>query len=399
MKKISPALIILCILIPRLDALGGGGEAVKISFIGDIMMHNAVKQCALANNRLKKNSSMNNGGFDYLFERIRPCFESSDMVIGNMEFPVAAPFVGKRLIFNCFPEVMPAMKKMGINLLTIANNHILDQGASGLVETMRYLRNYGIDYIGVKGTETAARSGIIVQMNGIRIGFIAYTGVSNYGFPLNPRGYFINNLYDKEVVLEDIRAIRGWVDYLVMIVHRGMEYKYFPQKIDTILLREYLEEGVDLVVGHHPHVLQYVEKVSTRDGRETFIFYSLGNFISNQTFSYELPDGGRYTTRESIILNLYLSRPVKQILQRFEIVPIWTVNERAVREGRQFKNIQTVALPDRIRELIGELVIGGQREEILREIRYLNSRMAVMKRILFLRDSFEEIQVITEPVR
>lgn len=399
MKKISLALLILYVLIPPLDALGGGEEAVKISFIGDIMMHHAVKKCALANNRLTKNSSINNRGFDYLFERIRPCFENSDMVIGNMEFPVSAPFIGRRLIFNCFPEVIPAMKRMSINLLTIANNHMLDQGASGLIETMRYLRDYGIDYIGVKGTETAARAGIVIQLNSIRIGFIAYTGVSNYGFPLNPKGYFINNLYDTEVVMEDIRMIRGRVDYLVMIVHRGLEYKYLPQKIDTILLRKCLEEGVDLVVGHHPHVLQYVEKVSTRDGRETFIFYSLGNFISNQTFSYELPDGERYTTRESIILNLYLSRPGKQLRQRFEIVPIWTINERVTRGERRFKNIQTVSLPDRIRDLIGELVIGGQREEILREIRYLNNRMAVMRRILFLRDSFGEIQVITEPNR
>lgn len=373
--------------------MAGEGDVVKVSFFGDIMMHGPVKQCALRNNRLRDQQSINNRGFDYLFEKISPYLADSDINVGNMEFPVSPPFIGRGLVFNCPPEIIPAMKKSGINLLSIANNHMLDQGRRGLLDTMRFLRRYGIDFIGINETEDAARSGIVIEIGEIRIGFIAYTGVSNYGFPRNPRGYYINDFYNKRAVKADIKRIRRRCDYLIMIAHRGIEYRSIPQRKDCSMMREYLDEGVDLIVGHHPHVLQYAERYITKDRRMTYVFYSIGNFISNQRFSYALNNRERYTTQESIILNLYLSRHGK-IRVRLEGLPIWTVNVPAL-AGRRFRNIQTVYLPDRITDLIGELAVSaaGKRRLIQRRIRYLSNRIDVMKKVLFYKQRIDEIKI------
>jgi hypothetical protein len=397
MRKALAAIITLLIMHAHHGnyLLAGEGDVVKISFVGDIMMHGVVKQCALVNNRLRKQQSINNRGFDYLFEKISPYLENSDINVGNMEFPVSPPFMGRGLIFNCPPEIIPAMKSSGINLLSIANNHMLDQGRRGLLDTMRFLRRYGIDFIGINETEEAARSGIVIEISGIRIGFIAYTGVSNYGFPRNPKGYYINDFYNKREVKADIKRIRRQSDYLIMIAHRGIEYKSIPQKKDCIIMKEYLDEGVDLIVGHHPHVLQYAERYITQDRRMTYIFYSLGNFISNQRFSYTLNDREFYTTQESIILNLYLSRHGEQIRVGLEALPIWTVNVPALLAGRRFRNVQTVYLPDRITELAGELVVSarGKRGLIRRRIRYLNDRINVMRKVLFYKHRIDEIKI------
>jgi hypothetical protein len=397
MKETLVALLALIIIhTPHsTDLLGGERDPIKISFVGDIMMHGAVKRSAFVNNRLREGRSINNRGFDYLFERIRPYLEDSDINVANMEFPVSPPFIGMGMVFNCTHEIIPAIKRSGINLLTIANNHMLDQGRNGLLDTMRYLRHYGMDFIGVNGTERAARGGIIIEINGIRIGFIAYTGISNYGFPENPRGYYINYLYNKRSVRADIRRIKRESDYLIMIAHRGIEYRRIPQKMDRVIMREYLNEGVDLIVGHHPHVLQYIERYITNDRRVTYIFYSIGNFISNQRFSYELSEGEHYTTQESIILNLYLSRYGEQIQVGLEVLPIWTVNDPAVIGGRRFRNIQTVYLPERITDLAGELVVAGRekRDSIRRRIFYLNGRINIIRKILFYKQKIDEIKI------
>ena len=373
--------------------IAGEGDVVKISFLGDIMMHGPVKQCALRHNRLRDKRSINNGGFDYLFDKISPYLADSDITVGNMEFPVSPPFIGRGLVFNSPPGIIPAMKKSGINLLSIANNHMLDQGRRGLLDTMRLLRRYGIDFIGINETEDGARSGIVIEVGAIRIGFVAYTGVSNYGFPRNPRGYYINNFYNKRAVKADIKRIRMRSDYLIMIAHRGIEYRSIPQRKDCRIMREYLDEGVDLIVGHHPHVLQYAERYITKDGRMTYVFYSLGNFISNQRFSYPLNNREHYTTQESIILNLYLSRH-DGMQVRLEALPIWTVNVPAL-AGRRFRNIQTVYLPDRITDLIWELAVSsaGKRRLIRRRIRYLSDRIDVMRKVLFYKQRIDEIKI------
>ena len=146
---------------------------IKISFVGDIMMHDAVKKCAVINNR----------GFDYLFSRIRKEFLKSDIVLGNLEFPISPPFLSNGIVFNCLPDILPALKKAGIKIVNLANNHILDQGATGIIDTLKYLFHNDIMHIGVSRKELTAREGLIYRKHGLRVGFIAYTGILNFPYP------------------------------------------------------------------------------------------------------------------------------------------------------------------------------------------------------------------------
>ena len=339
---------LLCILLAVIAVTPSGcsrsGKAV-IAFTGDIMMHIPVKASAIAHNKVNEATkvSNNNGGFDFLFERIQDSFKGSDIVVGNMEFPVSPPFYAKPKIFNCYPEVIPALKKAGFTMLHIANNHILDQGEKGIISTMDYIGNNRLDYLGVAADEPAARAGIVKNVDGMRIGFIGYAGHMNYSLPKKQKGYHLNWLYNASEVKHDIADIRTRCDYLVLVAHTGVEYSPQPRSIDSELMKTYLNEGVDLIICHHTHLLQPVEKIVTSDGRDCFIFYSLGNFISNQDAKARLyVNGVPITTRDSIIIRCILTRTGSggRPAARFEIMPIVTINEAGTR-GRM---IQTVSL-------------------------------------------------------
>lgn len=375
------------------------GREVKISFTGDIIMHNAVKKCAFINNKpenTKSDVSLNNRGFDYLFKDIKGEFKESDIVFGNMEFPVSPPFNSRKVIFNCPPGIIPALRDAGFNFLSIANNHILDQGARGLRATIRHLNEYGVSFIGAAPGKESASCGTVINLEGMRIGFIAYTGIFNYPLPRNPVGFYVNDLYKKNDVARDIKAIRKRCDYLIMSVHTGEEYKTVPLEGDVRYIKSLAEGGVDLVAGHHPHVLQYIEKYKTAGKRDCYIFYSLGNFISNQ--QGEVPAGKKglfISTAEAVILNLYLGRINGKISPRFEIVPVMTENKRAVKNGCPFRDIRTVSIPAEIKKLKALLETSKKKEKknIKKRIQYLKKRLKAVKEVLLYKQNLKEIEI------
>ncbi|MFC1669781.1 CapA family protein [Spirochaetota bacterium] len=324
-------------------------DEVKISFTGDIIMHNPIKRSAYKRNKIDNvtKKSLNNRGFDYFFEKINPYLKSSHVVLGNMEFPIHPPFKSGNMIFNCYPEILPALKKAGFTMLSFANNHTLDQGRMGVISSLKYLKKYKFDYIGVDNNETSARRGLVINKKGIKIGFIAYTGVTNYPIPRRQRGYFINWFYKTKKVRADIRAIKKRCDYLIMYVHTGEEYKFYPERKDKRYMKKYINMGVDLIIGHHPHVLQPIERVKAKDGRECLIFYSLGNFISNQT--YHTMKVRR--TDDTAIVSLYLSKDLKskKLKSRFEILSVWTLNNYSRKE--KLKTVQPLPIDNEIMAL------------------------------------------------
>jgi hypothetical protein len=338
---------------------------VTMAFTGDIMMHIPVKASALAHDNIDaaRKISLNNRGFDFLFERIREPVKVSEIVVGNMEFPVSPPFEGRPKIFNCYPEVIPAMKKAGFTMLNIANNHILDQGEKGIISTMDYLGKNGLDYLGVGVDERKARAGIVKTAGGIRVGFIGYTGYLNYLKPPKQIGYHLNWFYDEADVKSDIADIRKRTDFLVMVVHTGIEYAPQPRLKDSELMKRYINQGVDLIICHHTHLIQPVEKITSSDGRECFIFYSLGNFISNQDAKERFyVNGMPVTTRDSIIVRCVLAGggPSGRPRARFEILPIQTVNEA----GRGGRVIQTVSLSRERENLKKRLAYADEKEKV-----------------------------------
>ncbi len=166
-----------------LNAWGcSNAREASISFTGDVIMHIPVKSSADAHNIKDKDTkaSVNNNGYNFLYEKIRPELQKSDIVVGNMEFPVSPPFKSRPRYFNCPPDGIAAMKWAGFTMVTMGNNHLLDQGDKGVVSTMKFLRQYAMDYIGVGADEESARAGIVKTVKGMRIGFIGYAGYLNF---------------------------------------------------------------------------------------------------------------------------------------------------------------------------------------------------------------------------
>jgi hypothetical protein len=360
----------------------------NIAFTGDIIMHIPVKSCAAAHNRTKsdKKTSINNGGFDFLFERIRDDLRESDIAVGNMEFPVSPPFQSRPWIFNCFPEVINSMKWAGFTMLSVANNHILDQGGQGVVDTMGFLAKYNIDCIGAGDTEEHARAGVVRSVRGIRIGFLSYTGVLNYPLPVRRPGYYLNRLGDREGLKRDIEEIKKRCDYLVMVVHDGAEYMARPRPLEQGLYRECVNNGVDLVIGHHPHMVQQAEKFMAADGRTCHIFYSLGNFVSNQSTKAEVYYGGApLTTRDSVIVRCFLKRAGsgKRPSARFEILPVYTIND--IEGGTGPRAIQTVSIIREISGLKSKLAGAPAKEkvDIERQLKNLYQKLKALRMALY----------------
>lgn len=398
MNRIAIIILISFLAIPCCFC-SDAGEA-RISFAGDIIMHIPVKTSARSHDviGIETKTSRNNSGYDFLFYQIKDLLKLSEIVLGNMEFPVSPPFESKPKVFNCSPEVIGGMKWAGFNMVTIANNHILDQGDQGVVNTMRILRQNKMDYIGVGVDEAAARTGIVKTVHGIRIGFIGYTGYLNYPKPQKQAEYHLNWLYDKEEIRQDIEELKKRCDYLVMVVHTGVEYMTIPRESDSVLFKNCINYGVDLVIGHHPHLLQPVEKVTADDGRECYIFYSLGNFISNQstrTASYF--DGAPLTTRDSIIVSCILKRSGngKRPVVRFDVVPVYTKN--IVEKGTNLRVIQTVPISREIQDLKKELAHADAKEkvDIERQLQNLYQKLKAIRLALYRNKDTQDIKEIT----
>jgi hypothetical protein len=367
-----------------------------ISFTGDIIMHIPVRTAARHHNKnsKEKKSTLNNRGYDFLFDKTSAYLKSSDITVGNMEFPISPPFKSVPWIFNCYPDVIPAMQKGGFSMMFIANNHILDQGIRGIASTLKYLKKYSMSYLGVDSSEAAARKGVVKDIRGIRTGFIGYTSVSNYRIPKKQNGYYINNFYSEKKIMEDIGNIRKRCDYLVMVVHTGKEYSPAPLKKDRALLRKYVEAGVDLVISHHPHILQPVEKVKRKDGGAGFIFYSLGNFISNQSSSIRIGKKNlKASTRDSVIVTAVLTKKEKRIVPEFRLLPITTVNIKRDQKGKRV--IQTVSLFDEIKSLKEKLKKSRGREKIKidKRLKIVLLKVSSIKKVLFRNGGFPEGRV------
>ena len=387
-----PIILIFVIACFNTVESNNNNTALTVSFTGDTIMHGPVKSFAFRNNIIdtKTKQTINNGGFDILFEHIKTEFENSDYVVTNMEFPVAPPFTSKPFIFNCPPAVLDAFVSNHINIVTLANNHILDQQYEGLLATIKMLELKNIAYIGagtLVNTTKDSMNGIIIG-DSIKIGIIAYTGVFNYGLSSKiKKDIFINDFYNINKVLNDITRIKQKCDFLVMVAHIGEEYKTQPTKSDSEILHNYCEAGVDCVIGHHPHVVQPVEQFKTKDGRICTIFYSLGNFIANQSSVHiDAISGVECSTRETIIVKLTVTKNNVNN-HKYTIIPVMIINipdtESKYKYGRK---IQPIAIMQYINLLKKE----SNNSEY---INYLTNRKNELLKHLFLYGNYQNIKI------
>lgn len=250
---------------------------VRLIFVGDIMTH--VQQLEAA----KRNGDR----YDFApqFEEIRSQL-SGDLIIGNFEGTLG----GKKRGYSGYPtfsapdELADELKKIGFNVLLLANNHIYDKGVAGLKRTIEELDSRGFYITGAwsvpSGSEDIAP--LLVETKGIRIGIFNYSYGSN--FPVNEkmRTETHLNVIDDASIKNDIKYLKDReADFIIATFHWGDEYQPQPSKRQREIADMCFREGADIIVGTHPHILQPIE-VFELDGKVKMAAYSLGNFVSFQ---------------------------------------------------------------------------------------------------------------------
>jgi len=271
---------------------------INMAVVGDIMCHGP-------NFKDAYNSSTKTYDFSTFFTQIKSYISNADIAIGNLETTFAG---GNKAYsgyptFNSPPQLAKDVQNLGIDVLTTSNNHSMDSGYNGLINTIDTLDNLGISHTGTFKSEEDKNKILIKDVNGIKIAFLSYTYGTN-GISIPKGKEYCINLIDKELIqsqLESAKALNP--DVICVSMHWGIEYKLQPNDEQKDLADFLFENGADIILGSHPHVLEPMEKrtVTLSDGttKDGFVIYSLGNFISAQKDKY---------TKDSIILNLKITK-------------------------------------------------------------------------------------------
>lgn len=279
--------------------------------------------------------------FNDCFQYVKKYIEKADLSLVNFETVTAGSDRGFHGYpnFNSPVESLEALKNSGFDILSTANNHSLDQGKVGLVNTIEALKKYGFKNI---GTYNEPGDKILIEkINDINIGLLSYTyGCNGMEYTLTEEELNnMINLIDEERIKTDIeKAVEMGSDLVVVFIHWGNEYQREPSEEQLELGRKMVEWGANIVFGSHPHVIQKSEIIE-HNGKDNFIIYSLGNFISNQrreTINNKYTEDGIMVTvevekdfskDETIIKNItytptWVYKYSKDGVAKYEIIPI-----------------------------------------------------------------------------
>ena len=225
------------------------------------------------------------GDYESAYEEIRDLVQYADIAFINQETLLGGSefgFSGYPL-FNSPQSLGRAISNIGFNVISHANNHAMDKGERAVFATLDFWDTIPeAAVLGIHRSGEERNNPVIMEVNNFRVGFLAYTHSLN-GIPLpNDKPYLVS-LINREVMAREINALRPLCDILVVSIHWGDEYQHNHNRTQEGLAVFLAEHQVDLVLGHHPHVLQPVEYVPRPDGRYMLCYYSLGNFISAQS--------------------------------------------------------------------------------------------------------------------
>ncbi len=257
----------------------------KLIAVGDILMHMSVIRSGYNPDKKVYN-------FDSLFQEAKPIISTGDWAIANLETTVAGRKLGYSgyPLFNTPAQIVDAAKQAGFNVLTTANNHALDKGEKGLINTIKNIRSRGVAHVGTATSEQEAAKLLIIKKKNISMAILAYTYGTN-GIPIPQGKNYLVSLIDEDKILKDIaKARKQGADVVTICLHFGSEYERQPNAKQKQLVQRLIKGGADIILGSHPHVVQpyQVFKVKEKDKkiRTRVAIYSMGNFIGNQVGKY-----------------------------------------------------------------------------------------------------------------
>ncbi|MDP2789090.1 MAG: CapA family protein [bacterium] len=281
-------------------------DFVILSFLGDIMLDRGVENSVIKNF---------GGDFSKLFVNLEE-LKNSDIFFANLEGTASdkGKNVGSIYSFHMDPSVVPVLKNAGVDILSVANNHIGDWGLSSYKDTLSRLRENEILYTGGGENSLEAEQPTVIEKNGIKIGFLGFADNGPGGMEATPeRTGFLSAKNPR--FAEIVKNASEQVDYLIVSFHFGEEYQTIHNARQEYLAHTAIDNGSKIVIGHHPHVIEDTEVYSPKDCTQSscvgYIAYSLGNFIFDQWFSTKTMEGlwleikleknGNMTTQKNIV--------------------------------------------------------------------------------------------------
>ncbi len=302
-------LLVLCLLLvgcqskekPEDDPKVAEKKENRVSFVavGDNLMHQRL---------LDEAKTEDDYDFSPYYANIKPYIEKADLAFVNQETILGNGASGYPQ-FNT-PDVMAKnLHDVGFDIVNGASNHSLDKGEKALLHSIEVFKNYpDMKYIGLYDSKEARDHIETIECNGITIALLSYNQLTN-GYPL-PHSYSMN-LFDEEVIKQDVENAKEISDFVIVSCHWGNEYETkansFQRKYATLLA----DLGVDVVIGTHSHTLQPIEYIEGQDGHKTLVAYSLGNFVSGMMeedtqlegmLSFDLVKEGNQTSLENVTL-------------------------------------------------------------------------------------------------
>jgi len=304
-------------------------NSITLIAVGDIMLGGTAEEILIEK------------GYDYPFKKVQHLLNDADVVIGNLEGPLTdlcESTLNKEYLFRSPADsVAPALKKAGFNIMNLANNHILDFDIEGMNDTIDSLKKQHIQTIGVGNNLTDARAGTILNTSNGSLGFLSYslTFPESFWATADKAGTAFGHEKD---IREDVKRLSKQVDHVIVSFHWGREKSLDLRPYQPTLAHAAIDAGANIVLGHHPHVLQGIEEYN--DG---LIIYSLGNFV----FGSYSPDA-----KTSVIARLTLH---KGKYYSAEFTPINVLNTEVIFQPYPLTGIAASGVIEHINKLSKEL--------------------------------------------
>ena len=297
-------------------------STVKISAVGDILCQMDMIEDGY------KNGSYD---FNYMFSNIAQYVQKSDIAVGTLETNFTNNKYSGSGKYNAPIEFLQAVKNSGINLVSVAHNHVLDYGKEGMQTTIEQVQNQGISVCGVAGNkenENAEFTGIIKEVKNIKIAFLSYTyGLSNEN-EISEEDKENANIYSEEKVLKDLEYAKANSNFIIVIMHWGEVNNNAITEYQNNITDFLVKNDIDMILGSHPAVVEPMRILQNDEGKNILVAYSLGNYISS--LKYENAD-------VELILNIEIIKEPntdKAYLQKVDYTPIYVLDNGKKAENR-----------------------------------------------------------------
>lgn len=311
-------------------------SSITLMMVGDMLAHTSLIQSGKL-----PDGSIN---YDHLFTHMADDFKNTDIAMINQETILGTTDLSKTSgypTFNSPQQIGDAEAKAGIDVVTCATNHAMDQGFNGIKSEVEFWKNNHPEMVvtGIFENEEDARKIPVVERNGVKVALLNYTEQTN-GIPLPADAPWCVKMFATSDIASDVVEARKVADFVVAIAHWGTEYVYTPNDFQRQKGQELADAGVDAIIGGHPHVIENVDILNGKDGKKVPCFWSIGNYASTQSEKPRMLGG---------MAKLTLQKTGKECK-----VTEWSMTPLVTHQTRGNQNFGTYKLSDYTEELASQ---------------------------------------------